>query len=1031
MAKLESLIVDLQLQTAEFQKGLDEANQKLEGFGHKLHSLSEVVELKELGEMAMEAAKKLGEFVIGGAEVQEKMGRMSQAAGVSVESFSRLNYAAGMSGVSTEQLGTAMKKLNGNISDAATGSAKQVALFSALGVAVKDSSGHVRNAGDVMQDLAGKFAGMGDGVSKSKLEVALFGKAGDEMTRMLNRGKSGLQEFGEEADRLGVTVSGPAAESAERFMENLNRLHAVVGAVAQQVAANLTPSLERLTGELLNNKNGADGMKGAVEFLSNLLRVMASGAIITAAAFQMLGEGIGKAASAAVDFANGGKAPEDNGSAAINARLSLARGELAFAKQNVNDADANGRPLGEIEGMIDAANKAQKRVDALAASLDALNAPKPAADPMGPMDKALERLSAVWSTSADEAKKAAEVHKTTGDKIAAAFAAGEAAAGPFKEAMKALTSEASRLSSEVVAFGKGDMAKLDASLEGGKLANDLSKVGANAAGLKVTIHALGQELHDLEIGKIETATRFAQERMQGTSDASNTERTTAFNNIGPAGIQQTMKVISSATAGFSDFQNALAKMTSATQEQIQLQGLATIELKNGHEEEAQALNLAADEAGRAAGKASKAADAFGKLAETVVQQQQQIVSMALSVIGSIGKSGSQIAGVISSAMQGMAAGGPIGAIIAVIATLLAKLASVGEFVDGVFSQVMTLLQKLNGGLGALLNAVMGVLTPLFEILGPVFDLVGGVIMMVVLAIEYLWDGILKAVRAVIAVLTLGQGTQEIDATIKKHEATIKANEKALNQTMTGTTDENANSDKFQFGTMRTSNADTATLTGQANVRLTAALAAATSADTAAAAAHERLNDALRAHDERTIAAAQKAADAADATAKSTRDVADAADAFAAAVQTPVTGGATEIGGVSYMNNSDQGAQAAFDFAQGSAMLAGKSQAEADAAGNAARDAFRGMGTAANTAAAALNKFSSSLTNVPQGFKYAARAFEATRSMTSVRSGSEAGGTTIIVQGSVITENQLVTMIADVQNRRQFRRNGISMTANLR
>jgi methyl-accepting chemotaxis protein len=119
MAKLESLIIDMQLESAQLRKGLDEIKKKLDETAKHAEGLLNFEVLKEVGHLAVEAGEKLAEFVHHGAEVADQMGKMAQTAGTSVESFSRLAYAAGLSNVSNEDLGVAFKKLNGNISEAA------------------------------------------------------------------------------------------------------------------------------------------------------------------------------------------------------------------------------------------------------------------------------------------------------------------------------------------------------------------------------------------------------------------------------------------------------------------------------------------------------------------------------------------------------------------------------------------------------------------------------------------------------------------------------------------------------------------------------------------------------------------------------------------------------------------------------------------------------------------------------------------------------------------------------------------------
>jgi hypothetical protein len=82
MAKLDSLVVDLQVNTAQLKQGLDKANEHLDEFSHQLGELAD--KAKEFGEVVVfeigkEAVEALGEFVIAGAEVADQMGKIARA----------------------------------------------------------------------------------------------------------------------------------------------------------------------------------------------------------------------------------------------------------------------------------------------------------------------------------------------------------------------------------------------------------------------------------------------------------------------------------------------------------------------------------------------------------------------------------------------------------------------------------------------------------------------------------------------------------------------------------------------------------------------------------------------------------------------------------------------------------------------------------------------------------------------------------------------------------------------------------------
>lgn len=300
MPALSSLLVDLQVNTAALRKGLDDAKGLLASFGKSVGDISK--QLKELQEMkgvewGKELVEGLAEFVQKGAEAAEQAGRLAQATGIPVEQFSRLAYAANVTGLSSDDLAKSLEKLDKNLAAAGAGAVQQTALFNALGVAVKDSSGNVRPVEDVLGDLAQTFSGLQDGASKTALAIQVFGKSGAQLIPFLNEGRAGIKELEEEADRLGITLTGQAAASAKGFEDNVKKLELAVNSIATRVAGDLTPALKALTDSFIASDTASSGLKTTAQDLTVFIKGLASVVTVVAAVFEGLGAQVGKAAS--------------------------------------------------------------------------------------------------------------------------------------------------------------------------------------------------------------------------------------------------------------------------------------------------------------------------------------------------------------------------------------------------------------------------------------------------------------------------------------------------------------------------------------------------------------------------------------------------------------------------------------------------------------------------------------------------------------------------------------------------------------
>lgn len=296
--KLESLIVDLQLNTAELKKGVDSAVSQLEGIQGMLKGIAASAAFTIIADSAMAAAQAVGELVMRGAELLDQSGKQAVAAGVSAESFSKWAYAMRINDVSTEEFSKSIAHLGKELVAASQGGAKQEALFRSLGISVTDAAGSLRSADAVLMDLARSFATMPPSIAKSRLAVDLFGKGTENMALALSAGTEGLTELMNEADMFGLTVSGSAAAAADEFNDNLSRLKEIANGVAQEVAANVLPALNQLLERLLKSDALFEALDVTVNVVSTSIKILVAVVGGLATAFDNVVTAVGKAMKA-------------------------------------------------------------------------------------------------------------------------------------------------------------------------------------------------------------------------------------------------------------------------------------------------------------------------------------------------------------------------------------------------------------------------------------------------------------------------------------------------------------------------------------------------------------------------------------------------------------------------------------------------------------------------------------------------------------------------------------------------------------
>jgi len=195
------LVVMLKLDGTELGKGITKAQADIAKIGAAFTGVG----------LAAGAAVKFA------ADFQDSTIKAARSAGVASQAFSSLSYAASLSGVSSEQLGKSLVKLQAPSESAAR-------TFKDLGIQAKDARGKMKDQSTLLEELAGKFEQIQDPAIKSQAAVRIFGEEGTKMVSMLEGGKKALQEARAEAEAFGQTVSEKAGKAAEQFNDNITKV---------------------------------------------------------------------------------------------------------------------------------------------------------------------------------------------------------------------------------------------------------------------------------------------------------------------------------------------------------------------------------------------------------------------------------------------------------------------------------------------------------------------------------------------------------------------------------------------------------------------------------------------------------------------------------------------------------------------------------------------------------------------------------------------------------------------------------------
>ena len=220
-ALIGALRVSLGLDSAQFEAGSKRARQtaksdvsaiqrefdRLKTIGSSLAGIWASSEIIAAGKRALDYASSLGE--------------VAQQLGISTKELQQYRYAASQAGVSQDEMGKGLAKLTRTIGEAKAGSKAQATTFRELGVAIQDANGRVYSAGEVIPKLADALSKIKDPATRARVEVDLFGKAGQKLDTLLAGGSAGVNELRDAAQRLGVVLSDDQIQKADETADKL------------------------------------------------------------------------------------------------------------------------------------------------------------------------------------------------------------------------------------------------------------------------------------------------------------------------------------------------------------------------------------------------------------------------------------------------------------------------------------------------------------------------------------------------------------------------------------------------------------------------------------------------------------------------------------------------------------------------------------------------------------------------------------------------------------------------------------------
>jgi hypothetical protein len=171
------------------------------------------------------------------AEGAEQVAHLAERTSLSVEELSVMRLELETSKTTLDQYATGLKNLSVKMFEANSGNKNAQVLFKSLGIEYEDGTGKLRNARDVMDEIATRFAGMEQGAGKNAIAAKLLGRGiGEDLIPYLNQGGDALKRLREEAEQTGQKVDAETAKAVKELKDNMRALELSAQGAAGELA---------------------------------------------------------------------------------------------------------------------------------------------------------------------------------------------------------------------------------------------------------------------------------------------------------------------------------------------------------------------------------------------------------------------------------------------------------------------------------------------------------------------------------------------------------------------------------------------------------------------------------------------------------------------------------------------------------------------------------------------------------------------------------------------------------------------------
>ncbi len=197
MSEVGRLWVSITARTEEFQKGLQNVQQKMGNVGRGMQAAGGAMTKYITLPMVAAAGAMFGGAVKAGQFADELLD-LSAVTGVGTDQLQRWRYMAVAAGTDSDAVADALSRMNRRMVDGTEFGARLERTAEGYGVALRDANDNVRDSTDVITDLMMAIAAIEDPQERARAGAQAFGRDWDAIAPVVELGTGAIKEWNEQ-----------------------------------------------------------------------------------------------------------------------------------------------------------------------------------------------------------------------------------------------------------------------------------------------------------------------------------------------------------------------------------------------------------------------------------------------------------------------------------------------------------------------------------------------------------------------------------------------------------------------------------------------------------------------------------------------------------------------------------------------------------------------------------------------------------------------------------------------------------------